>query len=381
MHGFGLVLKSVLAYPWAKDLVMRAQQLVTYFRASHAPLAALRAAAKELGITKGLQSSNTTRMTSSYSCTSSVQAHHPAFTRMSSSGDVQITNRDVTDTLEDAAFWASLSTLNKVLSPICRAIMVVQGDQTTLADVSRCASAALVCCGGGSHVVNSSVPAPCTISAVLLYAPIACRNQMQVLDAVSSLLCRCWLYLADALGKVLAPLPEGFQTHIIWAFSTRAKQQDQPLCRLALFLDPRYRQAALRSSSNSMAAFVEEAAKFGYLQGWDEEKINQLLSQLSKYSSYHAPFGLPASGIGFSPRMWWSTVGQNADGAVLGELAGVLLDVVPHAAGPERVFSQMGWYEGSTSISMNTDTTAKKVAIKLHYARRGPDGECIVALL
>jgi hypothetical protein len=90
MHGFSLVLKSVLAHPWAKDLLMRAQQVVTYFRASHAPLAALRAAAEELGITQGLQSSNTTRMTSGYGCTSSVQRNAPAFTRMQSSTDVEI---------------------------------------------------------------------------------------------------------------------------------------------------------------------------------------------------------------------------------------------------------------------------------------------------
>lgn len=178
---------------------------------------------------------------------------------------------------------------------------------------------------------------------------------------------RCWLYLADALGQALTPLPESFQTHIIWAFSSRAKQQDQVLCRLALFLDPRYRQAAISSSSNIMASFVQEAAQFAYLQGWEEEKINKLLSQLSKYGSYHTPFNLLASGPGFSCQSWWSTVGQNADGAELAEMAGVLLDVVPHAAGPERVFSQMGWYEGSTSSRMNTDTTAKKVAIKLHY--------------
>lgn len=190
-------------------------------------------------------------------------------------------------------------------------------------------------------------------------------THLQACDA--ALLCRCWLYLADALGKVLAPLPEGFQQHIIWAFSTRAKQQDQVLCHLALFLDPRYRQAALSSSSNIMASFVQESAQFGYLQGWDQEKINQLLSQLSNYSRYLAPFNLPASGTGFSCQTWWSTVGQNADGAVLAEMAGVLLDVVPHAAGPERVFSQMGWYEGSTSTRMTTDTTAKKVSIKLHY--------------
>jgi hypothetical protein len=148
MHGFSLVLKSVLAHPWAKDLLLRSQQVVTYFRASHAPLAALRAAAKELGITTCLQSSNTTRMTSSYGCTSSVQAHQPAFTRMSSSSsDVQIANTDVGDTLGDAAFWDDLSSLNKVLAPISRVIKVLQGDAATLADVSRCACAALACKG------------------------------------------------------------------------------------------------------------------------------------------------------------------------------------------------------------------------------------------
>lgn len=73
----------------------------------------------------------------------------PAFARMSSSRDVQITNSDVADTLEDAAFWASLGNLNKVLSPISKVIMVVQGDATTLADVSR--YAALACCGRDSQ--------------------------------------------------------------------------------------------------------------------------------------------------------------------------------------------------------------------------------------
>jgi hypothetical protein len=64
--------------------------------------------------------------------------------------------------------------------------------------------------------------------------------------------------------------------------------------------------------------------------------------------------------------------GKNADGAVLAELAGVLLDVVPHAASAERVFSQMGWFEGTTSHRMATSTTAKKVAIKLHYDAMKP---------
>jgi hypothetical protein len=137
MHGFNLVLGSVLAYSWSKNLVVRAQQVVTYFRASHAPLAALRKAAEELHITQGLQSSNTTRFTSNYACTSSVQGHAPAFTLVKQRGSVVITNQDVAATLEDAAFWADLAKLNKVLKPISRVVMVVQGDSTTLADICR----------------------------------------------------------------------------------------------------------------------------------------------------------------------------------------------------------------------------------------------------
>lgn len=139
------------------------------------------------------------------------------------------------------------------------------------------------------------------------------------------------------------------------------------MCRLALFLDPRFRQAAISSSSNIMAAFVKEAARFGHLQGWDEPKINQLLHQLSNYAQFLPPFNMPVAGTGFNCKVWWSTVGHNADAAVLAELAGVLQDVVPHAAAPERTFSAMGWFEGTNSSSMSTSTTGKKVAIKMHY--------------
>jgi hypothetical protein len=49
MHAFALLLGSILALPWAKELVTNAQRVVTFFRASHQPLALLRPAADELG--------------------------------------------------------------------------------------------------------------------------------------------------------------------------------------------------------------------------------------------------------------------------------------------------------------------------------------------
>jgi hypothetical protein len=127
------------------------------------------------------------------------------------------------------------------------------------------------------------------------------------------LLRRCWLYLAKELGEVLTSVPEGFQEHIIWAFSKRAKQQDMVLCRLALFLDPRFRQAALSSSSSAttMSQFISTAAKYGHSQGWDAAKINTLLMQLSHYSDCIPPFDLAYTGPGFNCRSWWSTVGKD----------------------------------------------------------------------
>ena len=60
MHGFNLVLGSVLSFPWAQRLVVSAQRVVTYFKASHMPLALLRDAAERNNINTGLRSANKT---------------------------------------------------------------------------------------------------------------------------------------------------------------------------------------------------------------------------------------------------------------------------------------------------------------------------------
>ncbi len=72
MHGFGLVMGSMLAHPWAKKLVVAAQKLVTFFRASSRPMALLRQEAALQGIFTTLSSSNKTRMTSVQICINSV---------------------------------------------------------------------------------------------------------------------------------------------------------------------------------------------------------------------------------------------------------------------------------------------------------------------
>ena len=66
--------------------------------------------------------------------------------------------------------------------------------------------------------------------------------------------CRYWHYLARQLGEAVKQLPDvEYQQHIINAFHQRAKEMDVGLLKLALFLSPRYRQAALKTSDSSAA--------------------------------------------------------------------------------------------------------------------------------
>eukprot|EP00775_Hariotina_reticulata_P003312 gene3312-3588_t len=319
MHGFNLVLGSILSHPWAQEVITKSQSIVTYFRASHQPLAFLRAAAKQCGVKQELQSSNKTRFTSKHMCTSSVQANAPAFNVLlgDATQAAAIRNPDVLAVLEDNTYWNDLKKLNRLQEPLTQVIMAVQRGNATMADV-----------------------------------------------------CRYWLYLAHHLGTQLDSLPLEYQSHIMWAFSKRARQQDMPLCRLALYLDPRFRQAASKGI-DSMAELVTKAAEYAHSQGYDAETIQLVLAQLAAYGRAKAPFHLPttaaAPGAQFSCKDWWSTVAMDAGGAALAELALVLLDVVPHAAEPERVFSKMGWYEGRQSNRLSVLSNSKKTTIKLYY--------------
>ncbi|BDA51639.1 hypothetical protein COCOBI_19-1950 [Coccomyxa sp. Obi] len=64
MHAFSLTVGSLLGHPWAKDLLKRAQRLVTYFQASTRAYSKFLEIAKSLGLKGRLRSSNMTRFTS-----------------------------------------------------------------------------------------------------------------------------------------------------------------------------------------------------------------------------------------------------------------------------------------------------------------------------
>lgn len=191
MHAFALVLGSIMAYGGAKQVVTDSQRIVSYFRASHRPLATLKRLAATRGINTTLATSNKTRLTSVHLSTSSVEKLRPAFEdymALAQDDSTLMPPADVAERLEDLDWWAMLKKLNLLLEPFSKVIMAIQSERSTLADVAR-----------------------------------------------------YWLYLAASVEKLLPKFTPDFQRHIVSAFNKRAAEMDSELGRLALFLDPRFR--------------------------------------------------------------------------------------------------------------------------------------------
>lgn len=193
MHGFGLVIGSILGHKWARAVVKQAQRLVTFFRASHKAIKFLRLAAIARKITKLLRTANATRFTSVANMLDSVlgleqallavASEHPDIFRArstkSKSKQKGAQNAEsngvlVLQTIQSRTFWAKLEPLCQLLDPLTRVTQAVQAADATLASVFRYShmfflamTACRVCISGAFHesVSNSQhvLPAICLI--------------------------------------------------------------------------------------------------------------------------------------------------------------------------------------------------------------------------
>ena len=137
MHAFSLTVGSLLGHPWAKELVKRAQRLVTYFQASTRAYTQLLASANAQNIPGRLRSSNKTRFTSIQMMLASVVRLEHAFTSLLSTQASVIQSNDIPPIIKDRVFWASAEVLNNVLVPFSKVMTAIQAKTATLADITR----------------------------------------------------------------------------------------------------------------------------------------------------------------------------------------------------------------------------------------------------
>ena len=91
------------------------------------------------------------------------------------------------------------------------------------------------------------------------------------------------------------------------------------------------------------------------------------MDQLKDYKDQTAPLERP-----YKPRMqpqdWRRAVRQESVQQIC-LLAAILFSIVPHAAGPERMFSFMGWYKSKLRASMHVTTLAQMTQIKQYHVQ------------
>eukprot|EP00898_Chlorokybus_atmophyticus_P002936 jgi/Chlat1/3643/Chrsp238S03648 len=286
MHGFFLAMGFVVGYySWAKNIIMSAQKIVTYFRASHRPLALLKNAAKADGINTTLYSFNKTRFTSVHSWFRLLKVLRVCATY---GGPLEV----------------GLASLCELLQPFSKIIMAVQAADATLADITRYwlylaraikeinlpAGALVVAC---SCVLNTTLGKPSSLTPATSMLLTTLRNG-SYLQEVSSLV----------------------QSHIVF----------------------------LRA-----AMLTAQAGLLHKKRGHGIRKVQRLLKQMQMYNKLSTPFHC-TRGEEFNVRAWWLSICQ-ASTKELVNLAVLLLDIVPHAAAPERTFSLMGWFHSDRATA------------------------------
>ncbi len=312
MHAFSTTMASVMGHKYAGDLITRAQKIVTFFRASHQPLELLNRLAKSMGIKRTLVTSNKTRFTSVHASIESVVRLQSVLQEIARQRTALL-SKEVVKIISEDMFFVKLKQLCRLLEPFSLVIAAVQAARTTLADVMR-----------------------------------------------------YWLYLAKQITGVASEgLPSEFKSHCYVAYNLRHQEMVSPMCKLALFLHPMYRDVVSKDS------WVEVQLTAGNLwkgYKYSKQQIQQLLKDIQLYKLHEEPYSvLPVDGELASLKLYWKEILSNDENLELPKLAILMLDIKPHAADPEKTVSLMGWYDSARRSQLLSATTTAMTTIKMHY--------------
>ncbi|KAL0024706.1 hypothetical protein WJX77_010071 [Trebouxia sp. C0004] len=319
VHALVLAVLAMLASEPVNALICNAHMMASRFHASSAASAFLADEAKELGINAELLPCNLSQVQSVHECLQSlVQMEHAIKQMLQKHPDFPM-NQAVTECANSVSFWSQIAKFCKLLAPI-------------------------------TDVVKGNMSKTSSLADVMLH----------------------WLHLARSLqaAETEANLPHDVTVHCFAGFNQRAAELDSDLCRLALFLDPRYKDIAV-PQANPDTLFDKARSVFQNRRHGVEE-CDRLSQQLQLYLVRSPPFDQP-----FTPqtsaKAWWLNLGSSHTSCTeLRNLAVFMCTIVPHAASAERVSSIMGWYHTPVRSQLDVDSLARVVALKTHLQHHVP---------
>ncbi|DBA77178.1 TPA: hypothetical protein ACH3X1_009752 [Trebouxia sp. C0004] len=306
---------SVMGHKYATGLITRAQKLVTFFRASRQPLALLKKLAGNMGIKRMLITSNKTRFTSVHASLESVVRLQSALQEIARQ-QASLLSKEALNIINDDMFFVRLKQICRLLEPFSLVIAAVQAARTTLADVMR-----------------------------------------------------YWLHLAKSVtGSSSDCLPPAFKAHCFVAYNLRHQEMVSPLCKLALFLHPLYRDVVSNDKKNWVEVQMTAGNmwKLGYK--YSKQQVQQLMEDIKRYKIHEEPYDcMPVDGEVATLKLYWKVILSTGSNLELPKLAVLLLDIKPHAADPEKTVSLMGWYHSARRSKLLSATTTAMTTVKMHY--------------
>jgi hypothetical protein len=127
-----LVVGSLLGRTWAKDIVKKAQRLVTYVNANTRANSLLMQSAKNMGISRQVRTINATQITSVHIMLQSVvKMDQPLHAVLNLHPD-DIEQGEVKFIIEDRRIWAGAEVPSKLLVPFSHVVMAIQAKTATV---------------------------------------------------------------------------------------------------------------------------------------------------------------------------------------------------------------------------------------------------------
>ncbi|PKY62866.1 hypothetical protein RhiirA4_490174, partial [Rhizophagus irregularis] len=264
----------------ATKILAACNSITKYFKASHICNSLLSESAKSLKIEGGgLKCFIKTRWTSMYEATYSFVRMRRALDEVVTNHPEEITNSTVKKYLKKQDFYDKVNTLAKLLRPIKNAILMLEGNQTNLADAF--------------------------IQMVRLGYVIKKFNSSNLIS---------------------------LQQHAIQAFNKRWEEFDISLYLLAYFLHPGFRAEGLRSGTYSL--ITSAAGNIWKAMGNNSKSCEDLFLQMRQYKLKLVPYKEEFRNNDETPILWWLATDDTKN--YLQQLALHILSVTPHSAGCER---------------------------------------------
>lgn len=148
---------------------------------------------------------------------------------------------------------------------------------------------------------------------------------------------------------------------------------DAVLLRLALLLDPRYKLLAVADDRKTMPEkLIERALTIASARKCSEADARKLIADLQAYIAGVGPTSSFSCETTIADvEVYWHQV--SGECPALAHVAILLLQVVPHSAALERIFSTMGWLQSDTRNSLSPTTLQQMTTVRLFYQNKDMD--------